>query len=138
MAYHQVAGVTLPLTKRTLPSPSATLMPLVCGELAIPPSQIACWPDSLGLIWGPGAPGPVAFVGGRDDRAPVRPVVVGVVAGIAIRQLLRVEDSHGGPVREVRRIPEQADAAPLVVVAEDLSVGAVAGASRAAGGLGGV
>src|SRR5262249_15017972 len=33
-ANHQVLGLMPPLTKRTLPSPRATLMPAVCGEMA--------------------------------------------------------------------------------------------------------
>src|SRR5262249_41946548 len=67
----------------------------------------------------------VALVLGLDDGAPVGPVVVGVVAGAALRQLVGVEDGVGGPVREARR-EAQGVLGPEALL-EDLPVDAVTG-----------
>ena len=87
-----------------------------------------------GAICGPiGGAGRVAGVGGGDDRPPIRPVIVVVATGIALRQLVGVEDRVGGAVPEARGVAQLVKRPEAL--SEDLPVDAVAGgrASRPSG-----
>src|SRR4051794_38812061 len=86
------------------------------------------WPD---LENRPDARG-LATVTGGDDRTPIRPVVVVIVvtatgANVSLLQLLGEEDRVRRPVLDARREAGQPDAAPIIVVAEDLAILAVTG-----------